>query len=51
MKSNKRKINESIDLDEVYDELENQGIKYSANEVGQGVKGINWDTICKILNS
>lgn len=43
MKSNKRKINESIDLDEVYDELENQGIRYSANEVGQGVKGINWD--------
>lgn len=43
MKSNKRKINESIDLDEVYDELERQCVKYSANEVGRGVNGINWD--------
>lgn len=32
-----------IDMDEVYDELERQCVKYSANEVGRGVNGINWD--------
>ena len=31
-----------IDLDEVYDELEDSGIKYSAHEVNLAVKRINW---------
>ena len=31
-----------IDIDEIYDELEDLGIKYSAHEVSQAVKGINW---------
>lgn len=31
-----------IDTDEIYDELENLGIKYSAHEVSQAVEGINW---------
>ena len=42
MKSNKRKINEGIDMDEVYDELESQGIKYAPSTVAQGVEQINW---------
>ena len=42
MKSNKRKINEGIDIDEVYDELESQGIKYAPSTVAQGVEQINW---------
>ena len=29
-------------MDEVYDEIEELGIKYSAHEVSQAVKGINW---------
>ena len=31
-----------IDIDGIYDELEDLGIKYSAHEVSQAVKGINW---------
>lgn len=31
-----------IDIDEIYDELEDLGIKYSAHEVSQAIKGINW---------
>ena len=31
-----------IDTDEIYDELEDLGIKYSAHEVSQAVEGINW---------
>lgn len=57
MKSNKRKINEGVDMeevyytsliskrvdmDEVYDELESQSIKYNATSVARGVEQINW---------
>ena len=31
-----------MDIDEIYDELEDLGINYSAHEVSQAVKGINW---------
>lgn len=31
-----------IDIDEIYDVLEDLGTKYSAHEVSQAVKGINW---------
>lgn len=31
-----------MDIDEIYDELEDLGIKYSAHEVSQAVEGINW---------
>lgn len=31
-----------IDTDEIYDELEDLGINYSAHEVSQAVEGINW---------
>ena len=31
-----------MDIDEIYDELEDLGIKYSAYEVSQAVEGINW---------
>ena len=31
-----------IDIDEIYDELENLGINYSAYEVSQAVERINW---------
>lgn len=31
-----------MDIDEIYDELEDLGINYSAHEVSQAVEGINW---------
>ena len=31
-----------MDIDEIYDELEDLGIKYSAHEVSQAVERINW---------
>ena len=31
-----------MDIDEIYDELEDLGINYSAPEVSQAVEGINW---------
>lgn len=31
-----------MDINEIYDELEDLGINYSAHEVSQAVKGINW---------